>query len=63
MSAIIDGLSALDPVFTFMLVLPFLVAAAGLLSEHHRGAHLKSGSFKHPGPKMPSALREFRASL
>ncbi len=63
MSAIIDWLSGLDPVFAFMLVLPFVVAVAGLLSEYRRGARLNPGSFKHPEPKMSSASREFRASL
>ena len=33
MSEIIDWLSGLDPVFTFLLALPFVVAIAGLLAR------------------------------
>ncbi|OGA44952.1 MAG: hypothetical protein A3F74_16995 [Betaproteobacteria bacterium RIFCSPLOWO2_12_FULL_62_58] len=36
MSEIIDWFSGLDPVFTFLLALPFVVAIAGLLAEYWR---------------------------
>ena len=52
----IDWLSGLDPVFAFMLALPFAVAIAGLAAEYWRHLSTASGG----EPKRSSVPHGFR---
>ena len=51
MSEIIDWLSGLDPVFTFLLALPFAVAIAGLLAEFWRRSRRHSHTANGDEPR------------
>lgn len=54
MTAIINWLAELDPVFAFLLALPFVVVAAGFVSEASVFARRRRNKRRRQNEKPPS---------
>jgi hypothetical protein len=61
MKELVDWLAALDPVFAFLLALPFAVAVAGLCVEARRYARKREPRVRAREPDQARARRSARA--
>lgn len=62
MSELFDWLAALDPVFAFLLALPFAVAAAAFAAEALRRSRARRTTALEPAPRRYTPSRGKRGS-